>query len=432
MPMHSLAQELNKTLAAGSGLAMDLLSTKGKHAYFPSKGILGQSAQAKGKRINATIGTAFEEDGSALVLESLQEMVGLSPSAFLYAPSPGNPQLRQIWKDMMISKNPGLAGQDYSLPVVSCALTHALSVTGLLFVDEGDEIILPDMYWDNYDLVFKESYGASIKTYNTFKNGTYDVEAFAAALNKGGIGKKLVLLNFPNNPTGYTVSDAEAKAITTEIKKAADAGNKVLVVLDDAYFGLVYKEGVAKESMFSLLANLHENVLTVKLDGPTKEDYVWGFRIGFITFGFAGASAEQLKALEAKTSGVVRGTISNAPNISQQFLLNLYQSDEYASQKEAKYNTLQKRYQKIVDILETHPEYQDSFEPMPFNSGYFMCVKLNGADPEAVRTELLEAYDTGVIVLSGVIRLAFSAVPLDLLEDLFSNLHSAVQKVKTS
>lgn len=432
MPMHSLAQELNKTLAAGSGLAMDLLSTKGKHAYFPSKGILGQSAQAKGKRINATIGTAFEEDGSALVLESLQEMVGLPPSAFLYAPSPGNPQLRQIWKDMMISKNPGLAGQDYSLPVVSCALTHALSVTGLLFVDEGDEIILPDMYWDNYDLVFKESYGASIKTYNTFKNGTYDVEAFAAALNKGGIGKKLVLLNFPNNPTGYTVSDAEAKAITTEIKKAADAGNKVLVVLDDAYFGLVYKEGVAKESMFSLLANLHENVLTVKLDGPTKEDYVWGFRIGFITFGFAGASAEQLKALEAKTSGVVRGTISNAPNISQQFLLNLYQSDEYASQKEAKYNTLQKRYQKIVDILEGHPEYQDSFEPMPFNSGYFMCVKLNGADPEAVRTELLEAYDTGVIVLSGVIRLAFSAVPLDLLEDLFSNLHSAVQKVKTS
>jgi len=430
--MHSLAQELNKTLAAGSGPAMDLLSTKGKNAYFPSKGILGQSAQAKGKRINATIGTAFEEDGSALVLESLQDMVGLPASAFLYAPSPGNPQLRQVWKDMMLSKNPGLVGQDCSLPVVSCALTHALSVTGLLFVDEGDEIILPDMYWDNYDLVFKESYGAVIKTYNTFKQGAYDVEAFATALNEGGTGKKIVLLNFPNNPTGYTISDEEAKAISAEIEKAAEAGNKILVVLDDAYFGLVYKEGVTKESMFSLLANVHENVLTVKLDGPTKEDYVWGFRVGFITYGFSGSTPEQLKALEAKTGGAVRGTISNAPNISQQFLLNLYQSDEYIEQKEDKYNTLKKRYQKIVSILEAHPEYKDSYEPMPFNSGYFMCVKLNGVDPEAVRLELLESYDTGVIVLSGVIRLAFSAVPLALLEDLFSNLHNAVKKVKSS
>ena len=48
-------------------------------------------------------------------------------------------------------------------------------------------------------------------------------------------------------------------------------------------FGLVYENGIFKESLFSKLADLHENVLAVKVDGATKEDYAWGFRVGFIT-----------------------------------------------------------------------------------------------------------------------------------------------------
>jgi len=36
-----------------------------------------------------------------------------------------------------------------------------------------------------------------------------------------------------------------------------------------------------------------------------------------------------------------------------------------------------------------------------------------------------------VIVLSGLIRLAFSAVPLDKLDTLFANLHAAIQELKS-
>jgi aspartate/methionine/tyrosine aminotransferase len=424
--MNQLAQELNNALAGSP--AEELLSAKGKRAYFPSKGILGQSAQAKGKAINATIGTAFEEDGSPLSLEVLEEQINLPSQSFLYAPSFGNPQLRTAWKDMLAEKNPSLAQKAYSLPVVSAALTHALSVAGHLFIDEGDEILLPDMYWDNYDLVFTESYGAELKTYNTFVNGGYDVDALAAALEEGD-GKKIVLLNFPNNPTGYTVTEEETKKIV-EVLSAAAEKNKILVLLDDAYFGLVYEEGVSRESLFAPLADAHENLLVLKLDGPTKEDYVWGFRVGFMTFAYKGVTEEQLKALEAKAAGVVRGSISNAPSISQSLLLNAYQNENYAAQKQQKYETLQRRYAKIREILAANPEYSDSFSPMPFNSGYFMCVQPQGVDAEAVRVELLENFDTGVIVLSGLIRLAFSATPYDKLEALFANLHKAIQKLK--
>ena len=135
------------------------------------------------------------------------------------------------------------------------------------------------------------------------------------------------------------------------------------------------KKGIARESLFGSLVDLHPNVLGVKLDGATKEDYVWGFRVGFITFGFKGANAAQLKALENKAAGAVRGTISNAPCVSQAILLKAYTAPEYAAQKKQKYGILADRVQKIRATLKAHPEYAQSFEVMPFNSGYFMCVQ---------------------------------------------------------
>jgi aspartate/methionine/tyrosine aminotransferase len=425
-----LAEAMKKDLQDGAPQIFEVLSERGKSIYFPFKGILGQSAEAKSVKINATIGTAFEDDNSALALECLEAMVNVSSDAFLYAPSFGLAQMREEWGKLLIIKNPGLKGKSYSLPVTTAALTHGLSIAGYLFLDAGDEVIIPDLFWDNYELVFTESYGAKLKFYNTFVNGGFDVAAFSKALNEGKPGKRVVLLNFPNNPTGYTPTASEAKALTEEIRKSAEAGNKIVVVLDDAYFGLVYEEGIAKESLFISLVDLHPNVLAVKLDGPTKEDYVWGFRVGFITFGFKGSNAAQLKALENKAAGAVRGTISNVSCLSQAILLKGYTAPEYAAQKKQKFKVLANRVRKIRETLKAHPEYAKSFDVMPFNSGYFMCVKPIGVDNEILRKELIANYSTGVIVLSGLIRLAFSCVPVQHIEELFANLHSAIQKLR--
>jgi aspartate/methionine/tyrosine aminotransferase len=429
--MNPLAEALNNDLLAGAPQIFNMLSERGKLIYFPFRGILGQTAEAKSSRINATIGTAFEDDGSALALECMESMVNLSSDSFLYAPSFGLPKLREEWGKLLSIKNPGLKGKTFSLPVVTAALTHGLSIAGSMFLDEGDEVILPDLYWDNYELIFCEGFSAKLAFYNTFVNGGFDVEAFSRALNAGKVGKKLALLNFPNNPTGYTPTEGEAKALVEAIRKAAEAGNRIVVVLDDAYFGLVYEEGIARESLFGSLIDMHPNVLGVKLDGATKEDYVWGFRVGFITFGFKGANATQLKALENKAAGIVRGTISNAPCLSQSMLLKAYTAPEYAGQKMQKYEILAGRVRKIRALIKAHPEYAKSFEAMPFNSGYFMCVKPIGVDLEVLRKELIANFSTGVIVLAGVVRLAFSAVPTDLIETLFANLHTAIQKLRT-
>ena len=419
--MNSLAKKLNSAL----GPAADFLSREGKRMYFPYGGILGQGAEAKACAINATIGMAFEEDGSPLVMKCFSDRLGLDRKAFLYAGSFGLPKLREQWKQLQIKKNPSLKGVDYSNPVVTNALTHGIRIIAELFADPADRLVTPDLYWDNYALIFQEEVGTKLETFNTFKNGRFDASAMKATLMKPG-KKKLLILNFPNNPTGYTATVEDAKKIVAAVKAAAQAGKKVVVILDDAYFGLVYEKGIHEESLFAEFAKLHENVLAVKLDGTTKEDYVWGLRVGFIAFAFKGATAEQLKALEAKAAGNVRSCISNASSVGQHLAIAAYADRGYAKQKQEKYAVLKKRYTTIRGILAKNPGYAKFFEPMPFNSGYFMCVKPKGVDAEAVRRHLIEKYSTGVIVLSGLIRLAFSTVPGAKLPQLFANVAAAI------
>ena len=430
MNYNPLAEQANAELSANGCNVLSMLSERGKAIFFPRKGILGQGAEAKGSEINATIGTALEDDGSPLVLDCVLKSLNLPKTSFLYAPSFGNPDLRKAWKDQILRKNPSLAGKEFSNPVVTCALTHAISCAGYLFLNPGDEVIIPDLYWDNYELVFVNSCGAKIKTFNTFKNGGFDTEALKAALAESKSNKKVVLLNFPNNPTGYTATEKEAVEIAKILTDCAAAGNKVVALLDDAYFGLVYEEGVTMESLFVKLVDANENLLAVKLDGPTKEDYVWGFRVGFMSFGFKGATAAQLKALEDKAAGTVRGNISNGPSISQRILLAAYQSPEYVDQKAEKYATLKKRYDIIKEVLASHPEYKEAFEAMPCNSGYFMCIKPKGVDAEELRQKLIKDYSTGTIMLSGLIRVAFSAVPTEKLGKLFENIYNCILKMK--
>ena len=429
--MNPQAEALNTIIEEKSSQVFELLSKRGKEIFFPKKGILGQTAEAKGTKINATIGAAIEDDGSPMRLEAIASKINMDPSlVFPYAPSFGRPDLRAKWKSMIYDKNPGLAGVDLSLPVVTNALTHGISMAGYMFLDAGDEVIVPDLFWGNYNLTLANAYGANLVKFNTFKNDKFDLDAFEAKLNEGGIGKKIVILNFPNNPSGYTPTDAEQNSIVEIIKAAAEKGNKIVAITDDAYFGLVYEDGIAQESIFTPLCQLHENVLAIKIDGATKEDYVWGFRVGFMTYGIKGGNAELYSALEAKTAGAIRGNISNSANISQSLLLEAFNSAEYAEQKAAKYAIMKKRYDAVKDALQEN-KYTECFSVIPYNSGYFMCVQLvDGLSGDEVRKVLIEKYSIGLISLGNVLRVAYSAVAADNVKELFEGIYGACKDCK--
>lgn len=418
---------LNEVIQKVNSSVFELLSERGKNIFFPKLGILAQSAQAKGKEINATIGEAVEDDGHSMHLPQFDKLVNLPDSAvFPYAPSFGKPDLRSSWKSFIYKKNPSLEDTLISLPIATNGITHALSISAYLFVDEGDTVIVPDLFWENYSLIFENNYLGKILNFPLFRNGGFNFKAFEEAMDHSS-DKIVVVLNFPNNPSGYTPLVSEIDKIVESIKNQADAGKKVVVLIDDAYFGLVYEKNVFTESIFTKLAQVSENVLAVKLDGATKEDYVWGFRVGFITFGVQNGTSALFEALENKTAGAVRGNISNISHLSQSLLQKVYVSDNYDSSKQEKYNILHSRYEKIKEVL-SNPDYSRYFSALPFNSGYFMCIELkDGLVAEEVRKILLEKYSTGVIVFGNLIRIAFSAVPEEKIGQLIANIHAACQ-----
>ncbi len=435
--MNPLAQELNEVLLASNPNVFEMLSEVGRQLFFP-KGILTQSAEAKEKahRFNATIGMAME--GKRLMhLNSVMELLpGFSPEeALAYAPSYGILPLRMAWMEEIYAKNPSLNGKAISLPVVTQAITHGLAVVGDMWIDPGDTIALTDKLWGNYNMIFGVRRKAKIVTFPLFsKDMGFDTKGLRECLWKVASerNKVILLLNVPNNPTGYTPTEAEAKEIVQVLLELADSGKNVLVLCDDAYFGLVYEEGILKESIFAFLCGLHPRILAIKLDAATKENYVWGLRVGFVTYGAMaqGEIKAMYDALEKKTAGCVRGSISNASQLSQQIILKSMRSPSYLREKQEKYQIMKARAAKIKELLSTG-RYADAFEAYPFNSGYFMCIRVKGVNAETARVHLLDNYGVGVISLGDTdLRIAFSCVDERDIEELFEIIYKGIKELK--
>ena len=241
-----------------------------------------------------------------------------------------------------------------------------------------------------------------------------------------GRGKLVVLLNFPNNPTGYTPTPSEAQGLIAAMKAQAEADTKLLALCDDSYFGLFYEDSI-KESLFGALSDLHPNILGVKLDGATKEYYAWGFRTGFIRFGVPQGSPALYAALEKKVMGAIRGNISNCTQVSQAVTERLFDEADFPAQAAEKHGLLKARALKVKEVLNKSP-FKDELVYYPFNSGYFMCLKFDDLEAEPLRMHLLNQYGVGVIASATKdIRVAFSCIEVSEVEELFSLILQAVR-----
>jgi len=436
--MNPLAQELNKIIQQANRHIYEMLSQVGENLFFP-KGILSQSAEAKEKahKFNATIGMATEK-GRTMHLPSVMAMIdGLRPGETLtYAPSFGIMPLRKAWKEALIEKNPSLAGKEISLPVVTNAITHGLSVVSDMWVDPGDVVLLPDKMWGNYNMIFAVRRGARIINYPLFgTDGRFNLKGFEECLRSEAKkrDKIIVILNFPNNPTGYTITPLEGDKIVDILIDLAQKGTNLLALTDDAYFGLFYDEDVLKESIFCRITGRDPRLLTIKLDGATKENYVWGLRVGFITYG-ACLDEEHgpvYDALEKKTAGAVRGSISNASHLGQSIILRSLQADTYAAEKDEKFRIMKERALEVKRVL-ANSKYDRAWEVYPFNSGYFMCLRLKSVDAETLRVHLLEKYGVGLISLGkSDLRVAFSCIEKEEVQALFDTIFEGVRELES-
>ncbi|WP_407436222.1 aminotransferase class I/II-fold pyridoxal phosphate-dependent enzyme [Treponema sp.] len=427
--LNPLAQELNNALSGS--IAEPLFSELGKRIFFPN-GIIAQSGEAKklGKTANGTIGMTVI-DGHPVTLEAIKKYApGLTDAELVaYAPTAGNMELREIWKEKLIQKNPSLKTKNFSLPVLVPGLTAGISYIADLFLGQNDALLAADPSWDNYALICETRRGASFHQFTLFADGKFNIDGFEKAVKKEAeTGFVRVLLNFPQNPSGYSPTKDEAEKICQILKAEAEKGVKILAISDDAYFGLNYEQDINPESLFAKTADLHKNILAVKIDGPTKEDFVWGFRSGFLTFANPEMTEDQYNALIKKLMGIIRSSVSCASTPGQSILVKAIKDPVLEEQKLNFRKILEERYRIVRDFIDSHS--CSKLEPLPFNSGYFMSFYVPSKKACELRVKLLNEYGIGTVAIDEkTLRVAFSSIEKEKLLNVYETIYKVAEEL---
>ena len=412
---------------------MSFFSKLGENIILPQD-VLIQSKETSAVigAINATIGIATANK-KAMALPSINKVITeISNSEYLpYSPTPGLPKMRELWKEKILADNPTINKEYLSLPMVTTGITQGIDIAANLFSEKNDALLLPSLFWQNYGQIYTIKLGNNIYKYNQFdEENNFSIENFKTALYSIKEDKISLILNFPNNPTGYTPSDDELTKLVEVINIFAKEhpSKQLIIVSDDAYFGLFFEEN-HKTPTLSATYKLAENsnCLIVKLDGITKEFYSWGLRVGFITYYTKDDTLR--KILLEKTQGYLRSTTSSPSNLSQQIALRLLENKQALIEKEENDNIIQERYNELKSAI-SKENLATLVTVLPFNSGYFFTIKLPTAiNAHEFRLKFLNEYKYGVYSMDDEhIRIAFSCLDKELIPELISKFKECIQK----
>lgn len=429
-------EESNAWIEEHAPVVHRLLSPLGRAAFFPPD-IPFQAAEARGTRYNGTIGVFTDGAGHALPLPSMAAMSNLESGdldrAFLYSPVLGFPDVRDAWRGWQRG-GPESGGCDVApaddvpstRPVVTCGLSHGLSLIADMFGGPGRKMALTTPFWGNYRQTFSFRTGVELVTENAYADGVWDPHAIGRALARIPEGEPtLALVNFPSNPGGHSPTASQMRTLV-DVLLARAATGPLLVICDDAYAGLVFGEGVPNRSIFWSLAGRHENLLPVKVDGATKEFALFGGRVGFLTFG-VGMHPLAFAAIENKLSSLIRATLGSPVASSQILLLRTLHSGRARAEVDAVRQIARERYDAVRPVLETLD--RSLLRPLPFNAGFFVLMELAvDLDPHDVRRHLIAEYDTGIVaVRPNYLRVAMCSVDAESLPEMLRRVEQGVR-----
>lgn len=275
---------------------------------------LNQEATARAARgesvINATIGVLLEDDGKLAVLptaaRALKEVSDTDWTA--YAPIAGTPAFLDAVCDDVFRGHPVLraAATAVATPGGSGAVRHALAT----FLEPGQALLTTSHYWGPYSILADENQ-RRVETFEMFdpRTGTINLEALDRALEEQSAVQRrtLVVVNDPcQNPTGYTLSEAEWAGLATVLAKHA-ARAPMTVLVDAAY--VVYGPAGLDRAFATFFEPLLGRALLLVAWSASKTFTYYGLRVGALVAVWP--EANERKRIQAALGYACRGTWSN-------------------------------------------------------------------------------------------------------------------------
>jgi L-glutamine---4-(methylsulfanyl)-2-oxobutanoate aminotransferase len=151
---------------------------------------------------------------------------------------------------------------------VTCGSTEAMMATMLALIRPGDEVVVPEPFYENYGPDARIS-GAHPRFVPASDDFSVDEEAWKAAFTEK---TRAVILNTPNNPTGKVFTKGELSFIADLC-----TDHNAVAITDEIYEHIVY-DGHRHLSIGSL-PGMEERTVTI---GSFSKTYsVTGWRVGY-------------------------------------------------------------------------------------------------------------------------------------------------------
>jgi len=180
----------------------------------------------------------------------------------------GSVELRQAIAEKARTFN-GIQANPESDVTVMCGSTEAMTDSIIAVVDPGDEVIIPEPFYENY-VPATIIAGARPRHFPLGETGsTLDEERLKEAFNRR---TKAIIVNTPNNPSGKVLSKGELQAVADLC-----ADYDVIAITDEIYEHIVYdgRRHLSIAAMGDMLGR------TVTISGLSKTYSVTGWRVGY-------------------------------------------------------------------------------------------------------------------------------------------------------
>lgn len=196
-----------------------------------------------------------------------------------YAPNAGIPELRKVASEVINQKY----GLDYQPEetIITNGSTEAIYLALYTILCDGDEVLLPTPAYSGYEPVITLCGAKTVcidTTETEFKLTAEQVEQHITAKTKA------IILPFPSNPTGATMTREELIPI---VKVLED--KEIFIISDELYSELVFD---MKHDSIATFPSIREK--TIVINGLSKSYAMTGWRVGYV-FAPEYISREMLK-----------------------------------------------------------------------------------------------------------------------------------------
>ncbi|MGD8540193.1 MAG: pyridoxal phosphate-dependent aminotransferase [Candidatus Aminicenantes bacterium] len=187
-----------------------------------------------------------------------------------YSQNAGIPELRQAITDKY-AKEYHLEYSPETDVVVTNGVAEGVYVAIHALLDPGDQILIPDPRWVNYDV---DALSNDVKPvdYSLFEDRNYEPDPNEIA-NKITPKTKMILLSSPSNPTGGVTT----LAVLEKIAQLAQA-HDLVILSDEIYEKIIYPP--AEHVSIATLPGMKDRTLI--LNGLSKFYSMTGWRLGYV------------------------------------------------------------------------------------------------------------------------------------------------------